>query len=100
MYKNVCVLNYTPLYFSLSNQSELASQLLFYSRQVASGMNYLATRGYVHRDLAARNILVSKNDVCKVSLVLNYYSGQWPLGEGGYAYGQFCCRKKKPNLLG
>ena len=42
-------------------------------------MNYLATRGYVHRDLAARNILVSKNDVCKVS----YCSGQWPLGEGG-----------------
>ena len=46
---------------------ELSSQLLYYSRQVASGMSYLSVKGYVHRDLAARNVLVSENDICKVS---------------------------------
>ena len=45
---------------------ELSSQLLHYSRQVASGMNYLSLKGYVHRDLAARNVLVSNDDICKV----------------------------------
>ena len=31
-------------------------------------MNYLANKQFVHRDLAARNILVSSDDVCKVSV--------------------------------
>ena len=56
---------------SISDPSELAPQLLYYSRQVASGMSYLGLRGYVHRDLAARNVLVSNDDICKVKLMLN-----------------------------
>ena len=35
--------------------------------QVAAGMAYLETQGYIHRDLAARNILVGDNYICKVA---------------------------------
>ena len=35
-------------------------------------MSYLAKKQFVHRDLAARNILVSSDDVCKVSMVADY----------------------------
>ena len=47
--------------------NELKHDLLSYCRQIAQGMNYLASKQFVHRDLAARNILVSSDDVCKVS---------------------------------
>ena len=46
---------------------ELPHTLLSYCRQIASGVNYLASTSFIHRDLAARNILVSVDGTCKVS---------------------------------
>uniref|UniRef100_A0A914YQQ4 non-specific protein-tyrosine kinase n=1 Tax=Panagrolaimus superbus TaxID=310955 RepID=A0A914YQQ4_9BILA len=40
----------------------LATQLLNYALQIASGMAYLQQKGYVHRDLATRNVLLKNND--------------------------------------
>ena len=52
---------------SQGGDSELKHDLLSYCRQIAYGLNYLVSKQFVHRDLAARNILVSSDDVCKVS---------------------------------
>ena len=30
-------------------------------------------KGYIHRDLAARNVLVSKDDICKVMVIVKGY---------------------------
>ena len=57
-------------YFSNNEKKSLSIKLLSFCRQIAAGMNYLANKQFVHRDLAARNILVSSDDVCKVSEII------------------------------
>ena len=52
---------------SVQTHKEIKHDLLIYCRQIAAGLNYLTNKQFVHRDLAARNILVSSDDVCKVS---------------------------------
>ncbi len=51
-------------------KSSMYKLLLEFTQHIALGMQYLSGKGFVHRDLAARNVLLSDDNVCKVS-----YSG-------------------------
>ena len=52
---------------SLNFNAILIKIVKFIKSNICDGMSYLEEKGIVHRDLAASNVLVSKDDVAKVS---------------------------------
>ena len=48
----------------ISNQ-DTRTQLLNFCIDIAKGMHYLSSKGFVHRDLAARNVLLTTGMTCK-----------------------------------
>jgi hypothetical protein len=59
--------NYLPNILNGCSQMQASERLVCFSREVASGMEYLTNKKFVHRDLAARNILLSDQCVCKIA---------------------------------
>lgn len=78
-FKGVCVqepcfciiMEYCPygqLYDALKNGRPIPpATVVEWSKHIASGMHYLHARSIIHRDLKSPNILISYNDVLKIS---------------------------------
>jgi len=45
----------------------IAGDILSFAWQIARGMSYLSSRGFIHRDLAARNVLVGEDKLLKIA---------------------------------
>ncbi|XP_078379572.1 uncharacterized protein LOC144662599 isoform X1 [Oculina patagonica] len=45
----------------------IAKDLLCFAWQIARGMKFLSSNGFVHRDLAARNVLLGEDKIVKIS---------------------------------
>ncbi|GMR29868.1 hypothetical protein PMAYCL1PPCAC_00063 [Pristionchus mayeri] len=43
-----------------------AKKQIMFAIQIAYGLEYLSSRGFVHRDIAARNIMVDQYETCKI----------------------------------
>ncbi|XP_070556523.1 tyrosine-protein kinase SRK3-like [Ptychodera flava] len=57
----------TLLDFLRTNKKLSLADGITMSSQIAKGVAYIGSKGYVHRDVAARNVLVGHNNVCKLS---------------------------------
>ena len=61
------VTNLNPLLcHSEHEEQELSLLLLKFCQQIAEGMRYLSSMGFVHKELSARNIQLDESLNCKV----------------------------------